>query len=176
MTDTPIAIEVNCETGEVVERPLTSKEIADAKAQADAAAEAQAVRDAEEARRRHGLGDDLQVRHRLAGVHHRVHVLPVLLQVAAGLPQDRPGQVRGGHDVVAAVAEQPLRFRQFGKQRCRTGVVADPPGHHEEAQGAAVGIGNGMEFRIHAALGASDQAPEIPLFTARLDAVRCAFK
>ena len=36
MTDTPIAVEVNCETGEVIERPFTADEIAaQAKAQAD---------------------------------------------------------------------------------------------------------------------------------------------
>jgi hypothetical protein len=28
MTDTPKAIEINCETGEVIERPLTAEEIA----------------------------------------------------------------------------------------------------------------------------------------------------
>ena len=43
MTD--ISIEVNCETGEVVERPLTAKEIAEREAMA---AEAEAQRLAEE--------------------------------------------------------------------------------------------------------------------------------
>jgi hypothetical protein len=38
---TPIAIEVNCETGEVIERPLTAEEIA-----ANEAAAAQAAADA----------------------------------------------------------------------------------------------------------------------------------
>jgi hypothetical protein len=38
---TPIAIEVNCETGEVIERPLTAEEIA-----ANEAASAQAAADA----------------------------------------------------------------------------------------------------------------------------------
>jgi hypothetical protein len=33
-----------------------------------------------------------------------------------------------------------------------------------------------MELGVQAALGPTDQAPEIPLFTARLDAVRCAFR
>jgi hypothetical protein len=44
---TPIAIEVNCETGEVVERPLTADEIAAAAAAAEQAAAEQAARDAE---------------------------------------------------------------------------------------------------------------------------------
>ena len=41
MTDTPMAVEVNCETGEVIERPLTAEEIAASEAaQAEAAAAA----------------------------------------------------------------------------------------------------------------------------------------
>jgi hypothetical protein len=53
MTDTLTAVEVNCETGEVTERPLTAEEIADrelAAAQAEedrAAAEAEATAKAE---------------------------------------------------------------------------------------------------------------------------------
>ena len=48
---TPIAIEVNCETGEVVERPLTAEEIAQRDADAAAAAAAEAERiTAEEAK------------------------------------------------------------------------------------------------------------------------------
>jgi hypothetical protein len=43
---TPIAIEVNCETGEVIERPLTAEEIT---AQETAAAQAEADRAAAEA-------------------------------------------------------------------------------------------------------------------------------
>ena len=57
MTDAPIAVEVNCETGEVTERPLTAEEIAaneaaaaqaeaDAKAKADADAAKAAAKDA----------------------------------------------------------------------------------------------------------------------------------
>lgn len=49
MTD--IVIEVNCETGETIERPLTAEEIADRKAQAEAFAAEQAAREAEEAKR-----------------------------------------------------------------------------------------------------------------------------
>ena len=46
MTDTPTAVEVNCETGEVTTRPLTDAEIA---ARAEAAAQAEADRLAAEA-------------------------------------------------------------------------------------------------------------------------------
>jgi hypothetical protein len=48
MTD--IAIEVNCATGEVVERPLTAEEIAQREAEAAQAAIEQAEREAEEQR------------------------------------------------------------------------------------------------------------------------------
>src|SRR3546814_17727788 len=52
------------------------------------------------------------------------------------------------------------------------GVVADLPGGHEEAQGAAVRIGDGVKLRVHAAFGASDQPAKTPFLTRRLDAVR----
>jgi hypothetical protein len=46
MTDTLTAIEVNCETGEVIERPLTAEEIAQREADAAAYAVEQAERTA----------------------------------------------------------------------------------------------------------------------------------
>jgi uroporphyrinogen-III synthase len=46
---TPTAIEVNCETGEVTERPLTAEEISQREADAAAFATEQATREAEEA-------------------------------------------------------------------------------------------------------------------------------
>ena len=45
---TPIAIEVNCQTGDVTERPLTAEEIAQREADAAAAAVAEAERVAAE--------------------------------------------------------------------------------------------------------------------------------
>ena len=48
MSDTPIAVEVNCATGEVTERPLTADEIAQREADAEAAAVAEAERIAAE--------------------------------------------------------------------------------------------------------------------------------
>jgi len=48
---TPIAIEVNCETGQVTERPLTAEEIAQREADAAAAAAAEAERQEAEAAR-----------------------------------------------------------------------------------------------------------------------------
>ena len=49
MTDTLTAIEVNCETGVVTERPLTAEEIAQREADAAAFAAQQAEREAAEA-------------------------------------------------------------------------------------------------------------------------------
>ena len=48
MSDTPIAVIVNCETGQVEERPLTPEEIAQREADAAAAALAEAERQAAE--------------------------------------------------------------------------------------------------------------------------------
>jgi len=48
MSDTPIAVIVNCETGQVEERPLTAEEIAQREADAAAAAAAEAERVAAE--------------------------------------------------------------------------------------------------------------------------------
>ena len=47
MSETLTAVEVNCTTGEVTERPLTAEEISQREADATAAAEAQAIADAE---------------------------------------------------------------------------------------------------------------------------------
>jgi Holliday junction resolvasome RuvABC DNA-binding subunit len=52
-----IAIEVNCATGEVTERPLTAEEIAEREAMALQAAEEQAQRDAEEAQKAQDRAD-----------------------------------------------------------------------------------------------------------------------
>jgi hypothetical protein len=49
MTDTLIALEMNCETGEITERPLTAEEIAQREVDAAAYAVEQAAREAAEA-------------------------------------------------------------------------------------------------------------------------------
>lgn len=78
--------------------------------------------------------------------------------------------------VIAAVGEHPLGLGQIVEQGRCTGVIADLTGRDEEAQRAAVRISHGVQLRIHAALGPSDQAPEIPFFTPRLEAVRWALR
>jgi hypothetical protein len=49
MSETPIALEVNCETGEVTERPFTADEIASAAERAEQYAAEQAAREEAEA-------------------------------------------------------------------------------------------------------------------------------
>ena len=46
MSDTPVAVEINCTTGEVIERPLTAEEIAQGVAGAAAEAERLAAAEA----------------------------------------------------------------------------------------------------------------------------------
>jgi YD repeat-containing protein len=46
----------------------------------------------------------------------------------------------------------------------------------EQADRSFVGIGHGVELGVHAAFRAPDQPPEAPFSTARLEAVRCAFR
>jgi len=74
--------------------------------------------------------------------------------------------------------QQPFRLWQTVQQGGSTGVVADLACSHEEPDRAAVGIGNGMQFGVHAALGSADQAAPLvvrpPFFDRRLVAVRCA--
>jgi hypothetical protein len=41
---------------------------------------------------------------------------------------------------------------------------------------AAVRIGDGVKLGVHAAFRTAESGARDPLFTARLDAVRCAFK
>ena len=67
-------------------------------------------------------------------------------------------------------------LREVVQQGCRAGVVTDLASGHEEAQWAAVRIGNGVQLRVHAAFGAADQAAKTPFLTRMLEAVRCAFR
>lgn len=78
--------------------------------------------------------------------------------------------------VIAPVSQHLLRLGQIIEQGCCAGVIADLASRDEEAQGAAVGIGYRVKLGVHATLRASGQAPEIPFFTRRLEAVRCTFK
>lgn len=48
MTEIPVMAELNCETGEVIERPFTEKELADLEVRRKEAAEKWAAKEAEE--------------------------------------------------------------------------------------------------------------------------------
>ena len=78
--------------------------------------------------------------------------------------------------IIAPIGKHPLCLGQVVEQGRCAGVIADLAGCDEEAQGAAVGIGYRVKLGVHAALGPSDQAPEIPFFTPRLEAVRWALR
>ena len=74
--------------------------------------------------------------------------------------------------IVTPVGKHPPRLGQIIEQGRCAGVIADLAGGDEEAQRAAVGIRDGVKLGVHTTFGPSDQAPEIPFFTPRLEAVR----
>ena len=79
--------------------------------------------------------------------------------------------------IIASVCQQPFRRGQTAQQGRRAGVVADLACGHEEADRAAIGIGDGMQLGVHAASRAADQTVAgSPFFDRRLVAVRCAFR
>jgi hypothetical protein len=55
-----------------------------------------------------------------------------------------------------------LRLGQIVQQRGCAGVIADLASGHEEAQRAAVCVGDRVQLRVHAPFGATDEPPEIP--------------
>lgn len=78
--------------------------------------------------------------------------------------------------VIPPVRQHPLCLGQLIQQSCGAGIITDLAGGDEESQGAAIGIGYRVKLGVHPTLRASDQASEIPFFTRRLEAVRCALK
>ena len=108
-----------------------------------------------------------------------------------GLPRDfRPGNAglypfvfqrfSEPVSVITPVGQQPLRLWQAAQQRRRAGVIADLACGHEEPDRTTIGIGDGVQLGVHAALGSTDQtAPLVawpPFFDRRLVAVRCALR
>ena len=78
--------------------------------------------------------------------------------------------------VVSPVGNQPFDRRQGATQRSRADVVAHLASRDEEADWSPGAVRDGVQLGIHAALGSADQAPAPPFFTARLVAVRWAFR
>lgn len=81
---------------------------------------------------------------------------------------------------LATVGDQPIGGRQAAEQRRRAGVVADLACRHEEPDGAALRIRDGVQFGVQTAFRSPDQTPALvvgsPFFARRLEAVRCAFR
>lgn len=73
-------------------------------------------------------------------------------------------------------SQYPLCCGKTVQQGRGTGIIADLSGCHEEAQRSSVLIRDRMQLRIHATFGPTDQAPWIPFFNRRLEAVRCALR
>ena len=71
--------------------------------------------------------------------------------------------------IIAPAGRQPLRGWQAAQQGRRAGVVTDRTASDEEPDRAAIGIGHGMQFGVHATPGAPDQTPAPLFFTPRLE-------
>ena len=78
--------------------------------------------------------------------------------------------------VIAAIPEQPIDLWEAAEQRPRSDVVADLSCGDEQVERAALAVTDGMQLRVHAALGSADEASTPPFFAAKLVAVRCAFR
>lgn len=63
---------------------------------------------------------------------------------------------------MAAVPEQPIDIRQAVEQHPCADVVADLPGGDEEIEVASLAVADRMQFGVHAALGAANQAATPP--------------
>ncbi len=78
--------------------------------------------------------------------------------------------------IIAAIPEQPFGIWKAAEQRPRADVVAHLTGSDEQVERASLAIADGVQFGIHAALGATNQATAPPFLAAMLVAVRCAFR
>lgn len=78
--------------------------------------------------------------------------------------------------IIAVVGQQPLRFGKFVEQRRSTGIIADLPSGHEEADRATIRIAHGMQLGVHAAFCAADQTGRASFFARRREAVRGALR
>ena len=78
--------------------------------------------------------------------------------------------------IISTVCEHPLRLGQIIEQGGCASIIAALTSGYEETEWASIGIGEGMQLRVHAAFCAPDQTSRPPFFTRRLEAVRCAFK
>ena len=78
--------------------------------------------------------------------------------------------------IVTPVRQEPFCLWQIPQKGGSAHVVADVAWRHEELQRPALGVGQGVELGVQATFRAPDGPPAPPFFTARLEAVRWAFK
>ncbi len=78
--------------------------------------------------------------------------------------------------IVAAVSQQPFHLWQTAHQSAGTDVIADLSCRDEEVERSALAVADGVQLRVHAALGPTNQASTPPFFTPMLVAVRWALR
>lgn len=78
--------------------------------------------------------------------------------------------------IITAVGQHVFGRRQILQQRPCSNVIAALACRQEHAQGATESVRDGVQFRVHPALGSSNQATTPPFFRPRLEAMRCVFK
>jgi hypothetical protein len=77
---------------------------------------------------------------------------------------------------VAPVCQQGTRLGELRQQRPRPDVVRGLSCRKKHLDRTALRVGQDVQFRVQPALGPTDQPSAPPFFTARLEAVRCAFR
>jgi len=78
--------------------------------------------------------------------------------------------------VITTICQQSVRIGQADDQSGSASIITNLACRHEEADGASIVIGDGMQLGVHAALRATDQPTAPPFFTLRLVAVRWALR
>src|SRR6056297_1283429 len=78
--------------------------------------------------------------------------------------------------VITSVGQHAFGRGQTVQQRPCAYVIAALTRRQEHPQRTTQSIRDGVQFRVHPALGAPDQAAAPPFFRPRLEAVRCVFR
>ena len=78
--------------------------------------------------------------------------------------------------IVSSVRQHVFGGRKVVQQCSRADVIAPLAGRQKHPQRAASRVCYRVQFRVHPALGAPDQAAAPPFFSPRLEAVRCVFR
>ena len=78
--------------------------------------------------------------------------------------------------IISTVHQHMFGGRKAVQQCPRADEIAPLAGRQKHPQWAASRVCYRVQFRVHPALGASDQAAAPPFFSPRLEAVRCVFR